>query len=188
MASRTVITVGDPRLRQRSREVERITPEVQQLIDDMIETMHASDGIGLAAVQVGELRQIIVVEVPLDEEIPGSGERYVVINPEILRASQDKEIGLEGCLSVPGYVGDVERSVSVFVRGLDRRGQKQRLRLNGFLARVFQHEIDHTRGVLYIDRLAAPDRIWRVKEGTEESVEKEGVLPENEGTPSVAGA
>jgi len=188
VAVRPVITVGDSRLRQRSREVERITPEVQQLIDDMIETMHASDGIGLAAVQVGELRQIIVVEVPQDDEVPGSGERYVVINPEILRASQDKEVGLEGCLSVPGYVGDVERSVSVFVRGLDRRGQKQRLRLNGFLARVFQHEIDHTRGVLYIDRLVAPDRIWRVKEGTEESVEKEGALPDAESPAPAVGA
>ncbi len=177
MTVRPVITVGDPRLRQRSRTVDKITPDVQQLIDDMIETMHASDGIGLAAVQVGVLQQIIVVEVPEDEEIPGSGQRYIVINPEIVRASQDAEIGIEGCLSVPGYVGDVERSVSIFVRGLDRRGQKLRLRLNGFLARVFQHEIDHTRGVLYIDRLVAPDRIWRVKEGTEEQVEKEGALP-----------
>ncbi len=177
MTVRPVITVGDRRLRQRSREVERITPEVQQLIDDMIATMHASDGIGLAAVQVGEMQQIVVVELPQDDEVPGSGERYVVVNPEIVRSSQDKEIGLEGCLSVPGYVGDVERSTSIFVRGLDRRGQKLRLRFNGFLARVFQHEIDHTRGVLYIDRLVAPDRIWRVKEGTEEHVEQEGVLP-----------
>lgn len=177
MTVRPVITVGDPRLRQRSRTVDKVTPDVQQLIDDMIETMHASDGIGLAAVQVGELQQIIVVEVPEDEEIPGSGQRYIVINPEIVRASQDAEVGIEGCLSVPGYVGDVERSVSIFVRGLDRRGQKLRLRLNGFLARVFQHEIDHTKGVLYIDRLVAPDRIWRVKEGTEEQVEKEVALP-----------
>ncbi|HQE98862.1 MAG TPA: peptide deformylase [Anaerolineae bacterium] len=179
MAVLPVITVGDPRLRQRSRPVEHITPEVQRLIDDMIETMHANDGIGLAAVQVGELRQIVVIEVPADEEIAGSGQRYVVINPEIVRASQEEEIGLEGCLSVPGYAGDVARSVSIFVRGLDRRGQKLRLRLNGFMARVFQHEIDHTRGVLYIDRLVAADRIWRVQEGTEEHVEQEGVLPEN---------
>lgn len=177
MAVRPIITVGDPRLRQRSKAVEKLTPEVQQLIDDMIETMHANAGIGLAAVQVGELRQIIVVEVPADEEVPGSGQCYVVVNPEIVRMSQDKEVGIEGCLSVPGYVGDVERSVSILVRGLDRRGQKLRLRLNGFLARVFQHEIDHTRGVLYIDRLVAPNRIWRVEEGTEEKVEQEGALP-----------
>lgn len=177
MAVRSVITVGDPRLRQRSRAVARMTPDVQQLIDAMIETMHASDGIGLAAAQVGELRQIVVVEVPVDDEVPGSGQRYVVINPEIVRASHEKEEGIEGCLSVPGYAGEVERSVSIFVRGLDRQGQKLRLRLEGFMARVFQHEIDHTRGVLYIDRLVAPDRIWPVQEGTEEQVEMRGALP-----------
>ncbi|MFP4344203.1 MAG: peptide deformylase [Anaerolineales bacterium] len=172
MALREIITVGDERLRRRSQEIAKITPEIQSLIDDMVETMHASNGVGLAAVQVGELLNIIVVEAPEDEEVPGSGERYIVINPEILKPSYEKEVGIEGCLSIPGYVGEVERSTSILVRGMDRRGKRFRLRAEGYLARVFQHEVDHTLGVLYIDRLAAPDRIWPVKEGEEETAEQ----------------
>jgi peptide deformylase len=177
MTIREVITVGAPRLRQRSRDVQKATPELQAFIDDMVETMHASGGIGLAAVQVAELLNLIVVELPEDEEIPGSGRRYVVLNPKIVKASQDTEIGIEGCLSIPGYVGEVERSTSVIVRGLDRRGKRLRIRATGLLARVFQHEIDHTKGILYIDRLVAPDRIWPVPEGDEERVEAEQEWP-----------
>ena len=171
MAVREVITVGDTRLRDRSRPIRTITPDIKQLIEDMIETMHASDGIGLAAVQIGELARIIVVELPEDEEIWGSGKRYVVVNPEIIKASRETEVGMEGCLSVPGYVGEVERSSEVLVRGLDEHGDKFRLRPRGFLARVFQHEIDHVNGILYIDHLVAPDRIWEVEPGTEEQTE-----------------
>lgn len=171
MALREVITVGDARLRERSRPVQTITPEVKQLIEDMVETMHDSDGIGLAAVQVGELVRIIVVELPEDEEVWGSGLRYTVINPEIVKASSETETGTEGCLSVPGYAGEVERSTEVLIRGLDPHGSKFRLRPKGFLARVFQHEIDHMNGILYIDRLVEPDRIWRVQPGTEEQAE-----------------
>jgi peptide deformylase len=173
MALKEIITVGDERLRRRSQEIGKITPEIQSLIDDMVETMHESDGVGLAAVQVGELLNIIVVEIPEDEEMPGSGERYIVVNAEILKPSPEIEVGIEGCLSIPGYVGEVERSTSVLVRGMDRRGKRFRLRAEGYLARVFQHEVDHTLGVLYIDRLVAPDRIWPVKEGEEEAAEQE---------------
>jgi len=177
MAVLEVITVGDERLRQRSRDIGKITPEIRAFIDDMVETMHVDNGVGLAAVQVGVLQKIIVVEVPEDEEIRGSGERYIVINPEIVKASHDTEAGIEGCLSIPGYVGEVERSTSVIVRGLNEKGKRFSIRAKGFLARVFQHEIDHTKGVLYIDRLVAPDRIWSVEEGTEEQVEAEQTLP-----------
>lgn len=171
MAVREIITVGDPRLRQRSRQVSAITDEIRQLITDMVETMHAHDGIGLAAVQVGELERIIVVELPADEEIRGSGQLYILVNPEIVKASREAEVGIEGCLSIPGYVGEVERSTEIVVRGLDPQGHRVRLRPHGFLARVFQHEIDHLNGVLYIDRLVSPDRIWEVKPGTEEASE-----------------
>lgn len=176
MAVREVITVGEPRLRKRSKEVEKITPELRALIADMIETMETYEGVGLAAVQVGELVSAIIVEVPENEDIQGSGERHVVINPEIVKASQETEVGIEGCLSIPGYVGEVERSTSIVVRGLDERGKRINLRPKGFLARVFQHEIDHTKGVLYIDRLVAPDRIWPVEEGEEERIEMEEAL------------
>lgn len=178
MALREIITLGDPRLRQRSRPVEKITPEIRTLIQDMVETMHTQQGVGLAAAQVGELQRLIVVEVPEDEEVPGSGELYVVINPEIVKASAETEVGTEGCLSVPGWVGEVERAVQVVVRGLNRQGKPLRLRTEGYLARVFQHEIDHCNGVLYIDRLTAPDRIWSVQEGEEEQAEREGVPAE----------
>lgn len=178
MALREIITVGDPRLRQRSKTIKKVTPEIQHLIDDMVETMHESDGIGLAAVQVGELARIIVVEVPEDEEIPGSGEQFIVLNPEIIKETHETEIGIEGCLSVPGYVGEVERAEGVIVKGMTQYGKKFRLRPNGFLARVFQHEIDHCNGVLYIDRLVAPDRIWPVEEGKEEEAELLQEIPE----------
>ena len=173
MALREIITVGNPRLRQRSRPVKRVTPEIRQLIDDMVETMHANEGLGLAAAQVGVLQQVIVIEVPENEEIPGSGQLYTMINPEIVKASRATEIGNEGCLSIPGYVGEVERALKIVVRGLDVRGKPLRWRWRGFLARVFQHEIDHCAGILYIDRLTAPDRIWEVPEGQEEQAELE---------------
>ena len=171
MAVREVITVGDARLRERARPLKAITPEIRQLADDMVETMHAYDGIGLAATQIAETHRLIVIEIPEDEEIWGSGELYVVINPEIIKESRETDIGTEGCLSVPGYLGEVERAEEVLVRGVDLQGRKFRLRPRGFLARVFQHEIDHLDGVLYIDRLTAPDRIWEVKPGTEEQAE-----------------
>lgn len=173
MALREIIQVGDPRLRERSRTVETVTPEIRELIDDMIETMHANDGVGLAAVQVGELVRVIVIELPEDEDVWGSGQLYVVLNPEIIKQSREVEVGIEGCLSVVGYVGEVERATEVLVRGRDVNGKRFRLRPRGYLARVFQHEIDHTNGVLYIDRLVAPDRIWEVKPGTEEETEAE---------------
>ncbi len=175
MSVRDVITVGDERLREESEEIVEITPEIETLIDDMIETMRASNGVGLAAVQVAELLRLVVVETPEDEEQPESGRLYVVVNPAIVESSGETEVGIEGCLSIPGYVGEVERRTEVTVRGLDRQGRRQRIRAEGFLARVFQHEIDHTEGVLYIDRLTAPDRIWPVEEGEEEQVEAEQV-------------
>ncbi len=175
---REVIVLGDPRLRQRSRKISTITPKIQKLIDDMVETMHQANGVGLAAVQVGEMKRIIIVETPEDEEDPHSGRRFIVLNPEIVKSSHDTEIGIEGCLSVPGYVGEVERATSIVVRGMNRHGKSIRLRLRGFVARVFQHEIDHCNGILYIDRMGDADRIWSVTEGEEEQIEAAQTLPE----------
>ena len=106
MALRDIITVGDPRLRKHSRPVKKITPEVRALIDDMIETMDAADGVGLAAVQVGEMVRAIIVETPEEEDDPNSGKLFVVLNPEIVKEGREKEVGVEGCLSIPGYVGE----------------------------------------------------------------------------------
>lgn len=168
---REIITVGDPRLRKRARPVRAITPEIRQLAEDMVETMYEADGVGLSAPQIGELTRIIVIELPEDEDVWGSGKLFMVINPEIMRESREVETGIEGCLSVPGYVGEVERATEVLVRGIDINGKRFRLRPRDYLARVFQHEIDHLNGVLYIDRLTAPEKIWEVKPGTEEMAE-----------------
>ncbi len=163
MAVRPIVMADQPILRQKAEPVPRITPALRRLIDDMVETMRAAEGIGLAAPQVGESLRVIVVEVPEDEEVPGSGVLYVVINPEIVEASPEIVEGVEGCLSIPGWYGWVPRARSVTVRGLNRDGRRVRIRAEGLVARVFQHEIDHLDGILFPDRITDPTRIWRVQ-------------------------
>jgi peptide deformylase len=178
MSVRQIIFSNDPSLRKPSRHVRRVNEDTQELIDDMIETMHQANGIGLAAVQIGVSERVIVVEVPVipegeDEESQGpiDTEFFVLVNPELVRASPEIDEGIEGCLSVPGWVGEVERHRAVTVEGLDRSGNKVRIRAEGLLARVFQHEIDHCQGILFIDRIQDPERIWPVEEGREEEAE-----------------
>ncbi len=163
MAVRPIVMADQPILRRKAEPVARITPALRRLIDDMVETMRAAEGIGLAAPQVGETLRVIVVEVPEDEEVPGSGILYAVINPEIVEASPEIEEGVEGCLSIPGWYGWVPRARAVTVRGLDRDGRRVRIRAEGLVARVFQHEIDHLDGILFPDRITDPTRIWRAQ-------------------------
>jgi peptide deformylase len=151
MAVRKILQIGHPTLRERSRKVTRFGDELAALVEDMIETMHEASGVGLAAPQVGVLNRLIVVEMPDDESYPQPGERWVLVNPEIVKASRETEAGQEGCLSVAGYVGIVERASEVLIRAQDTRGRKVRIKAQGYLARVFQHEIDHLDGVLYVD-------------------------------------
>jgi peptide deformylase len=173
--------LGDPVLREKAHKVSRFHENLRTLIEDMSETMRESNGVGLAAPQVGVLERVIVVETPEDEDEPGSGQLYAVVNPEVVRASKELVDGIEGCLSIPGYVGEVTRHEAVTIKGQDPRGRKIRIKAQGFLARVFQHEIDHLEGVLFIDQLTAPDRIWHVEEGEEEEAEArattEGLVP-----------
>jgi peptide deformylase len=178
MSFRQIIFSNDPLLRKPSRRVRRADEDTQELIDDMIQTMHQANGIGLAAVQVGVPERVIVVEVPImpeDEEEETEGptqtELFVLINPEVVRKSHETEEGIEGCLSIPGWVGQVERHRAIAVEGLDRSGRELRVKAEGLLARVFQHEIDHCQGILFIDRIEDPDKIWPVEEGTEEEAE-----------------
>lgn len=170
MAVREILVEGHPLLRKRAREVKRITPEIQALCADMLETMRAAPGVGLAANQIGVLQRVIVVEVPEDEDELLGGKPFCLINPEIVSAS-GSQIGNEGCLSVPGYVGEVERYERVAVRALAENGKRVKISAQGFLARVLQHEIDHLDGVLYIDKLTSPDKLYKVKEGEEEAEE-----------------
>jgi peptide deformylase len=123
----------------------------------MIETMHAAPGVGLAAPQVGVSLRIIVIGMPHDEV-------KALINPEIVK-SLGKRLVEEACLSVPGYGGEIERSVSVTVKGLDHRGKEIRLKGRELLAQVLEHEIDHLNGILYIDHLESPDKLYQVEAG-----------------------
>jgi len=124
----------------------------------MVETMRLAPGVGLAAPQVGESIRLIVVEFgdEEDEEVPPK--LYVMANPEITRASQDTLVGTEGCLSIPGVQGDVERALTVTVKGLNRHGKPMTVKAKGWLARIFQHEIDHLDGVLFVDRA---EKLWQ---------------------------
>lgn len=179
MSIRPIVLSDDPVLRESSRRVRSVDAETRELIDDMIETMRAANGIGLAAVQVGVPERIIVIEVPLmseeGEELgteePVETELYVVVDPELVRTSREIEGGIEGCLSVPGWVGEVERHRAATVEGMNRQGHDVRIEAEGLLARVLQHEIDHCHGVLFIDRIEDPEKIWRVEEGEEEAAE-----------------
>jgi peptide deformylase len=186
MPVRPIVLSDDPLLRKKSRRVRRVDADLQQPIDDMIETMHAANGIGLAAIQIGVPQRVIVVQLPEEEseegeqgkgKNPEDGELYVIINPELARKSRDVEEGIEGCLSVPGWVGEVSRHRAVTVKGLDSRGRPVRIKAEGLLARVFQHEIDHCDGILFIDRIEDPEKIWPVPEGEEEAAEAAQELP-----------
>ncbi|TAK34750.1 MAG: peptide deformylase [Chloroflexota bacterium] len=148
-------TYDDPILRRKASRVKRVDASVEKLVADMIETMHAAPGVGLAAPQVGVPLRLIVVEPP-DEPL------IVLVNPEIVRASKEYEVE-EGCLSVPGYVGTLRRFQQVVVKGRDLAGKEVRIKADDFLAEVFQHEIDHVNGILYIDRLDSPDKLRKLR-------------------------
>ena len=152
-------------LRQKTRPVTDFGPQLQALIDNMIETMREANGVGLAAPQIGRsLRMAVIEDLPKEDdegnEIPDSRDLYVIVNPEIVWKSRETVDGIEGCLSIPGYLGEVERAQSIRVRGQDRHGNKVRLRLKDWTARIFQHEIDHLDGVLYIDKLTDEENFW----------------------------
>jgi peptide deformylase len=181
MSVRPIVLSDNPLIRKKSRRLRRIDPSVQQLVDDMLETMHATNGVGLAAIQIGVPERVIVVHVPEDEENPETGKAYAVINPELARKSREMEAGLEGCLSVPGWVGEVDRHHTVTVKGKDPSGRPIRVKAQGLLARVFQHEIDHCDGILFIDHIEDPEKIWPVPEGEEEAAEAAQEIP---GTPA----
>jgi len=170
MAVRDIIFADNPILREKSKKVRDFGEALQVLIDDMVETMHAANGAGLAAPQVGALERVIVIQLPEDEEDPQSGRLFTLCNPQIIGADGEEE-SEEGCLCLPGWVGEVTRATSVTVKAQDRRGKKVRIKAEGFLARVFQHETDHINGILYIDRVESPDKIRRIVPPEEEERE-----------------
>ena len=174
MTVREIVTLPDPVLRRKARTVTKFDKNLQTLIDDMIETMRGAPGVGLAAPQVGVSERVIVVEYAEAEEVEEGEEPievepklYVMVNPEIVKNSPETVVGIEGCLSVPMLVGEVERAEEVRLKGFNRRGQPMKLKVDGWLARIFQHEIDHLNGVVFTD-LAT--QIWQPEEPIEDSV------------------
>ncbi|OWA36906.1 peptide deformylase [Saccharibacillus sp. O16] len=160
MAIRLIVKEPDEVLHKKAKEVTKITPNVQKLMDDMAETMYDADGVGLAAPQVGILKRIIVIDVGDEHGL------IAMINPEIMERDGE-QIGPEGCLSIPGLNGDVRRAMNVTVKGLNREGEEFTVTGSGLLARAFQHEIDHLNGVLFTD---VADKIY---EPAQESAAKE---------------
>ena len=147
-------------MRRKAHKVTDFGPGLQSLIDDMVETMRNEPGVGLAAPQVGISERVIVVEYGSEEDEEAPTKLYAVVNPELQRLSKDLVMGTEGCLSIPGYVGDVERHESLVVKGQNRRGQPVTIKAKGWLARIFQHEYDHLDGVLFVDKA---EKVWRIQ-------------------------
>ena len=150
---RDIVVVDDPRLRTKCPKVPRIDDSTRRLIDDMVDTMRDAPGIGLAAPQVGVLLRVIVCEV--------EDHLHALVNPEIIRA-EGEQVGDEGCLSIPGYIGEVKRFEKVVVKAKNRAGKDVRVRADGLLARCLQHEIDHIDGILFTDRLTSSDSLRKV--------------------------
>lgn len=156
MAIRPILEVPDPRLRVKSTPVESIDDEVRTLVADMVETMYDAPGIGLAAIQVGVPKRILVIDLQEDEDADGKPVRApkVFINPEILEPTPERNVYNEGCLSVPDQYAEVERPAACRARWLDLDGQAHDERIEGMLATCLQHEMDHLEGVLFIDHLS----------------------------------
>jgi peptide deformylase len=178
MAIRPLAPSGDPVLRKKAKKVRDFGPSLQELIDDMTETMRQAPGVGLAAPQVGVSLRVAVIELPEDENEeeetrdPYRGKLIVICNPEVVKSWGEEE-QQEGCLSMPRYVGDVNRATRVVVKAQDRRGKQIRLKAEGFMARVLQHEIDHLNGMVFVDRVESLDKLYRIEPTDEEATDQE---------------
>ncbi|HEX9838162.1 MAG TPA: peptide deformylase [Anaerolineales bacterium] len=165
MALRNIVTLPEPVLRRKARRVGTFDKNLQTLIDDMIETMRDAPGVGLAAPQVNVSERLIVIEYAEEEDEEDESEKpkklFVMINPEIVKSSAETLMGVEGCLSIPNLIGEVERHATVQVKGLNRHGKPAKVKAEGWLARIFQHEIDHLNGILFPDRAT---RVWKPQE------------------------
>jgi peptide deformylase len=163
MAILPIRKVPDPVLREKAKRVKTIDRSISKLVKDMMETMRGASGVGLAGPQVGVPLRVIVIEIPDEEPI-------ALINPQIVRRSGQRIIE-EGCLSIPGYVGQVCRAVTVTAKGLDPKGKEIRVKGTDLLAQALEHEINHLNGVLYIDQLTSPDTFQKVRPKKEEAAE-----------------
>ena len=163
MAVMPVIKMDNPLLHRKAKKVSKIDDSIQKLIDDMVETMHDVEGVGLAAPQVGVPLQVVVIQMPDEEDV------ITLINPEIVKISEETEMMTEGCLSLPGYNADVKRSTSITVKARDRQGKPIRIKGEGLLAQVLQHETDHIKGTVFVDHLESMDKLHKTEEEKEET-------------------
>ncbi len=161
MTLRKVRQLSDSGLRQKAKRVPAIDQSIRRLIDDMVKTMQQSNGVGLAAPQIGVPLRVAVFQMP--EEEP-----FAIINPEIVKRSGDRVV-VEGCLSVPGYQGEIKRSDSVTVKGLNEQGKPLRIKAVGLLAQALEHEIDHLNGVLYLEHIESEDKLYKLEPETDKT-------------------
>jgi peptide deformylase len=174
MAVRQLVFEGDPRLREKSIKIRKVDDDLRRLVDDMFETMHAENGVGLAGPQIGVLRRIIVIGIPEGlENDDDPAIELALVNPEIVRSS-GHQLGPEGCLSIPNWYGDVPRSMNVTVKARDLDDREVRIKATGYLARTLQHEIDHLDGILFIDHIEDKSKLYHVSE--EEDVDEDLVV------------
>lgn len=173
MAILDIVSVPDPILRRKARKVTDFGKDFQMLVTNMIETMRDAPGVGLAAPQVAVSQRLVVIEYAEDEDdeieekvdSPAAPKKlYVLVNPEIVEKSDEMVLGIEGCLSVPDLVGEVDRHERITVKALNRHGQPIKVKAEGWLARIFQHEIDHLEGIIYTDRT---DKVWKPRDDEE---------------------
>ncbi|RAI00039.1 peptide deformylase [Acuticoccus sediminis] len=167
MAKRPILIIPDPVLRRVAEPVTSVDARIKALADDMLETMYAAPGIGLAAPQIGVLERLIVLDVATGEDAEPAP--MVLVNPEIVASSEETSVYEEGCLSIPDYTEEVERPARVTVRFLDRDGAEQTVEADGLLATCLQHEIDHLNGILFIDYLSRLKRDRVVKKFTKQA-------------------
>ena len=162
MVTLPIRIVPDPVLRQRAKRVSNIDRSILKLINNMTETMQTASGVGLAAPQIGISLRVIVIQIPGEEVI-------ALINPQVVKRKGERMV-VEGCLSVPGYQGEIKRSVSITVKGLEPRGKEVRLKADGLLSQALEHEIDHLDGILYTDHLESGGKLYRIeREGEDEA-------------------
>tara|TARA_Y100001958_G_C21081384_1_gene437608 strand:+ start:355 stop:879 length:525 start_codon:yes stop_codon:yes gene_type:complete len=160
MSLRKIVIEPDPILRDKSEIIEKVDDELRTLLDDMLETMYAAPGIGLAAVQIGILKRLIVIDISKDKEKKNP---LFLINPKIISRSKKTSVYEEGCLSLPGYFAEIERPAECQIKFVDYNGKEKELSADGLLATCIQHEVDHLNGVLFIDYLSKLKRDMIVK-------------------------
>ena len=173
MTIRRILTEPDPILRQKSQPVEKVDDVIRKLMDDMLETMYSVPGIGLAAIQVGVPKRIIVLDVSKD---PEKKESMYFVNPEIISTSKNNVTYEEGCLSVPGQFAEIDRPDSCLIKYLDYNGNFKELKTEGLLATCIQHEIDHLEGILFIDYLSKLKRSMITKKLSKQKKELERIV------------